>query len=159
MSSDGPTGGMINPLDLLYMLSNATGPTGLMMTPTAPVGPPPIPSLEELMASHGAIANKEVADKAALAVLLNQNRDTLGPPLFQWAAAGFQPIYVVQSFTIIAPAVCSDGGKRSLYEYIEYCLGMDMASVIATVQGSVAGIEFSYSIVGNTLNIHVTKRS
>ena len=154
MSSTGSTGTM----DWLYMLSNATGPTGPIMTSTPPSGPPPIPSVEELIASHGAITNKEVADKAVLSVLLNQNRDTLGPPLFQWAAAGFQPIYVVQSFTIIAPAVCADGAKRSLYEYIEYCIGVGMSSVIATIQGSVAGIEFSYSIVGNTLNIHVSKR-
>jgi hypothetical protein len=156
MSSTGPSG-----VDLIYMLkaaAAAAGATGLpMTTEIVPSEPLHIATMEELLASHAVVASKEVIDKETLSILLNETRETLRDPLFQWAALGFQPIYIVQSFTIVEPAVCSDGVKRSTYEYIEYCLGTDMASIIATLQTKVTGIEFSYSISGNTLNIHVSK--
>jgi hypothetical protein len=118
---------------------------------------PHIATLEELMASHAAIVNKEAADRATVAPLLNQSRETLRTPLFQWAAAGFPNIWVVQSFTLEVPQVCSDGVSRNMYEYFEYCLGTDMGTLIATIQSKLTGIQISYSFQGNTLRLHVSK--
>jgi hypothetical protein len=124
---------------------------------TGPVEPPHIATLEELMASHGAIVNKEAADRATLAVLRNETREALRAPLFQWAAAGFPNIWVAQSFTLEVPPTCSDGVSRNIYEYFEYCLGANMGDTIVDIQSKLTGIQLSYSFQGNTLRLHVSK--
>ena len=154
MSATGPTGptGPTEPVD-------ATGPD-LSMFPSAatgPVDPPHIATLEELMASYGAIVNKEAADRAILAPLLNESRETLRVPLFQWASAGFPDIWVLQTFTLEVPQTCSDGISRNIYEYFEYCLGTNMGEVIATIQTKLTGIQISYSFQSSTLRLHVSK--
>ena len=148
MSDLGPTG--------------ATGPTGpdLSMFPSAatgPVEPPHIATLDELLVSHGAIVNKEADDRATLAPLLNESRETLRAPLFQWASLGFPNIWVAQSFTLEVPPTCSDGISRNIYEYFEYCLGTTLGDLIAALQPKLAGIQISYSFQGNTLRLHVSK--
>jgi hypothetical protein len=124
---------------------------------TGPVEPPHIATLEELMASHGATVNKEAVDRATLAPLLNESRDSLRAPLFQWASAGFPDIWILKSFTLEVPPTCSDGISRNIYEYFEYCLGTTMADLIATIQSKLTGIQLSYSFQGNTLRLHVSK--
>jgi hypothetical protein len=81
----------------------------------------------------------------------------LRPQLFEWAAKGFPPIYVVQQFTVSPPNVCSDGVARSVYDYVVYLLGQDMGTIIAAIQTLCVGIQISYSFQGNTLRIHVSK--
>jgi hypothetical protein len=124
---------------------------------TGPVEPPHIATLEELMASHEATVNKEAADRATLWVLLNESRETLRTPLFQWAAAGFPVLWVAQTFTLEVPQVCSDGVSRNVYEYFEYCLGKTIGDAIALIQTKLTGIELSFSFEGNTLRLHVNK--
>jgi len=124
---------------------------------TGPVEPPHIATLEELMASHEATVNKEAADRATVSILLNESRETLRAPLFQWAAAGFPAIWVVQTFTLDVPPTCSDGISRNIYEYFEYCLGTDMGSLMSNIQSKLTGIQISYSFQGNTLRLHVSK--
>lgn len=116
-----------------------------------------IATLDELMASHGAIVNKEADDRATVSVLLNESRETLRAPLFQWAAAGFPNAWVAQSFTLEAPPTCSDGVSRNIYEYFEFCLGTNMGDLIASIQTKLSGIQISYSFQGNTLRLHVSK--
>jgi len=144
------------------MSSGATGPNpGLLyMFPTAKTGPTPPPivvDIVELIASHGGIQTKEGEDRATLNVLLNETRDTLRPPMFTWASAGFPAIYVLQEFTLTPPAVCSDGVTRSITDYVCYLLGQDMGKTIATIQSLCMGVVISYSFSGNTLRIHVSK--
>lgn len=144
-----------------------TGPTGpsestMAMFPSAatgPIEPPHIATIEELMSSYGAIVNKEATDKKTLSLLLNENRDALRVPLFQWAAAGFPGIWVVQSFTIDPPSICSDGVSRELIDYFEYSLGKPLNDAVADIQSKLTGIKLSMSFEGNTLRLHVTKDS
>jgi hypothetical protein len=124
---------------------------------TGPVEPPHIATLDELLVSHGAIVNKEADDRATLAPLLNESRETLRAPLFQWASLGFPNIWVAQSFTLEVPPTCSDGISRNIYEYFEYCLGTTLGDLIAALQPKLAGIQISYSFQGNTLRLHVSK--
>lgn len=149
-------------------LLSATGPTGETETvnpiyvffPSAATGPveaPHIATIEELMASYGAIVNKETTDKKTLSLLLNENRDELRVPLFQWAAAGFPGIWVIQSFTIDPPSICSDGVSRDLPGYFEYCLGKPLGDALEDIQSKLTGIKLSISFLGNTLRLHVTK--
>jgi len=134
----------------------ATGPTG----PTEPVveqGPPPIATMEELMASHAVLVTQEAAERATLAPLLNPTREGYRPQMFAWAAAGFPAIYVVQSFTFTPPSVCSDGVTRDVVAYAWYLLGTDISQVITKIQSLLTGIVVSYSFAGNVLRIHVSR--
>jgi len=116
-----------------------------------------ITTIKELIGSHGAVVMQETVDRNTLSVLMNESRETLRAPLFQWAAAGFPAIYIVQTFTVTPPQTCADGVVRSVYDYIEYLMGVSHGDLIATLNGLVDGMSFSYSYDGNTLRIHVTK--
>jgi hypothetical protein len=132
----------------------------MMMFPSAatgPIEPPHIATIEELMASYGAIVNKEADDKKTVSLLLNENRESLRVPLFQWAAAGFPGSYIVQSIAIDTPSICSDGVSRNFMEYFNYCLGKDLNDVLDDIRSKMIGIGLSVSIEGNTLRLHVTR--
>jgi hypothetical protein len=109
------------------------------------------------MASYGAIVNKEADDKKTVSLLLNENRESLRVPLFQWAAAGFPGSYIVQSIAIDTPSICSDGVSRNFMEYFNYCLGKDLNDVLNDIRSKMVGIGLSVSIEGNTLRLHVTR--
>ena len=140
-----------------------TGPTGIDITnlfPNAQTGtvePPHIVTMEELMASHAVIVQKEATDRASLNALVNPTRDQYRPQLFQWAAAGFPGIYVVQSFSVSPPDLCADGVRRDVNAYINYLTGTDMGAIVANIQSLVTGIVVSFSFEGNSVRIHVSK--
>lgn len=130
------------------------------MFPTAATGTvedPNIASMDELMASLGAIVTKETADKHTVSALLHQTRETLRAPLFQWAAIGFPDIWVIRSFTIDPPPICSDGESRVLLSYFDYCLGKPLSEAIDEIQSKLTGIKLSMSFQGNTLRLHVSR--
>jgi len=145
--------------------SDASGPSGpsssiLSLFPSAVSGPtidPTIATLEELMESHGAVVVKENGDKQNLSVLNTNLRELFRVPLFQWAAAGFPDIYIVKSFTIVPPSICSDGVTRGLYDYINYCLGTELNTVLDNIRSKLTGIIVSTSIADNVLRFHVSK--
>lgn len=113
--------------------------------------------ISELLVSIGAIQVQEASDRTKLSVLLHETRDTLRPQMFEWASAGFTPIYIVQKFELNPPSICSDGIQRNTLSYIEYLLGKDMGQIIAAIQALCLGVTISYSVSGNTLNIHVSR--
>ena len=152
MDATGPTG----PDEVNLPIIDATGPT--FPTPDVSVVPPPhIATLDELMSSHAVVVAQETADRATLNPLLNPTREAYRPQLFAWAAAGFPGIYVVQSFPFTPPSVCSDGVTRDVPGYAWYLLGVDIGTVLATIQSMLTGIVVSYSFQGNVLRIHVSK--
>jgi len=140
-----------------------TGPTGPDITnlfPNAQIGtvePPTIVSMDELMASHAVIVARESVDRASLNALVNPTREQYRPHLFQWAAAGFPGIYVVQSFSVSPPDLCADGVRRDVNAYINYLTGTDMGAIVANIQSLVTGIVVSFSFEGNSVRIHVSK--
>jgi hypothetical protein len=122
-----------------------------------PVQAPVIATMDELMASHAVTVAQENTDRGTLAPLLNPTREAYRPQLFAWAAAGFPGIYVIQSFTFTPPNICSDGVTRDVTGYAWYLLGVEIESVLATIQSMMTGIVVSYSFQGNVLRIHVSK--
>jgi hypothetical protein len=124
---------------------------------TGPVEPPHIATLDELMASHAVVVQKETADRTYLNPFINPTREQYRPQLFQWAAAGFPGIYVVQALSVTPPDICSDGVVRDANAYIRYLMGFDMGTVVANIQSLMAGIVVSYSFDANIAKIHVTK--
>jgi len=130
------------------------------MFPSAQTGTieaPMVIDISELLGSIGAVRLQETTDRATLSVLLNHTRDTLRPPMFTWAAAGFPAAYVIQQFDITPPSICSDGVVRSVYQYVTYLLGQEMGPVIARIQTLCVGVLISYSFMWNTLKIHASR--
>ena len=163
----GPTGGTgssepIGP-------TGETGPTGtfgpsgldISMFPTAatgPVEPPNIATLDELMQSHAVVVAKEAVDRQSLAVLVAPTREQYRSQLFQWAGLGFPAIFVVQVFDVSPPTYCSDGISRNSVEYVNYLIIPNtLDSVLETIRSLMPGISVSFSFLGNTLRIHVSK--
>ena len=141
----GPTG--VDP-SILALFPNAA---------TGPVEPPHIATLEELMASHSAVLAKEQADAQTLKSLTSPSREEFRAQLFQWAASGFPDLYIIQTYLITPPEICSDGVTREIGKYIEYCIDMNLGDVIDGMKVLMVGIQPSWSMNGNILRIHVTK--
>jgi hypothetical protein len=149
----------------LNPIGSATGPTGpdrsyLSLFPTAATGPvaaPHITSIEELMASHGAIANKEAADLVTLQSLNSPTPEGFRTELFQWASLGFPAVYIVKTFAITPPSICSDGVTRSAHGYVEYLLETTHETFMNKLNSLVTGIVFSYSYA-DMLRLHVNKK-
>lgn len=125
-----------------------------------PPPPPPtvhIATLDELLSSHSALVAKEEADTATLAQVVSVNRDTLRTTLFSWASNGFPNIYVVMSIPLNLSPVCSDGVARNCYDYIEWLTSITIPDIVSGIQSRLTDIEASYSIVGTTFRIHVSR--
>ena len=160
----GPTGYQ-GPTEMPTGPTGSQAPTGphpsvLAMFPSAATGPvevPNIATMEELMASYSAIVAKETADTQALSSLVTPTRDQFRPQLFQWAAAGFPDLYIIQSIPVTPPAICTDGVTREIGKYIEYRIGKNLGEVVDGMKALMTGIQPSWSMDGNTLRIHVTK--
>jgi len=149
-----------------------TGPTGdnppprpdpsiLLLFPSAqtgPIEPPIIASMEELVKSYEATIAQETQDRQMLQALLTPSREVFRTQLFQWAGRGFTDRYCIHSFTLTPPSVCSDGVVRTFPGYIDYCLnGKTMGHITETMASLMPGIEVSYSIIGNTAFIYVSR--
>ena len=143
-----------------------TGPTGpdpsiLMLFPSAqtgPIEPPIIASIEELVKSYEATVAQETQDRQMLQTLLTPSRELFRTQLFQWAGRGFTDRYCIHSFTLTPPSVCCDGVVRTFPGYIDYCLdGKTMGHITETMASLMPGIEVSYSIIGNTAFIYVSR--
>jgi hypothetical protein len=134
----------------------ATGPTGPVVQPTQPE-PIHIATLDELLSSHAAVVAQEAADTVTLACLSSPTREGYRTQLFQWAAAGFPDLYIVQSIYIAPPSICADGVVREIGKYAEYRMGRDLGSVVTSLAALMTGIQPSWSVSGNFLRIHVTK--
>lgn len=165
----GPTGniGLIDVISLIGpIVQPDTGPTGpdpsiLLLFPSAqtgPIEPPIIASMEELVKSYEATIAQETQDRQMLQALLTPSREVFRTQLFQWAGRGFTDRYCIHSFTLTPPSVCSDGVVRTFPGYIDYCLdGKNMGHITETMASLMPGIEVSYSIVGNTAFIYVSR--
>ena len=116
-----------------------------------------ISSSIELMSSHAVVVTQEESDRTSLSALTNPTSAQYRPQLFTWAAAGFPGIYVIQSFTLTPPSICSDGVTRDIVAYVPYLTGQDIGVMIAGIQALMTGITVSFSFQGNTLRIHVSR--
>jgi hypothetical protein len=170
---DGPTGSVedTGPTGTVEYtgMTGETGPTGtfgpngldISMFPTAatgPVEPPSIATLDELMSSHAVVVAKEAVDRQTLSGLVTPMRDQYRSQLFQWAGLGFPAIFVIQTFELTPPTYCSDGISRNSVEYLNYLIIPNtLDSVLDTIRSLMPGISVSFSFLGNTLMIHVSR--
>ena len=134
-----------------------TGPTG----PTEPdlsSFPSQIVTLDELMSSHAVVVTKEQTDRQSLIGLITPLRDQYRPQLFKWASEGFPNAFVIQTFEITPPNLCSDGVMRDPIAYLQFLLTpTTFDSVLETIRTLMPGILVTFSFLGNILRIHVTR--
>jgi hypothetical protein len=154
----GPTG--TNEENFPIMPVDPTGPIpySFPSATTVTIEDPQIVTLEELMQSHAVVLAKQEADKQALTGLTNPLRDQYRPQLFQWASIGFPSAFIVQSFEINPPNVCSDGVTRDSMAYLQFLLSpTTFDQVLDNIRSLMSGILISFSFAGSTLRIHVSK--
>jgi hypothetical protein len=141
-------------------LTGSTGPTGPTgeTGPTGPTGATGIASLDELMETYTVAIAKESTDRQLLSSLINPLRDQYRPQLFQWAGLGFPAAFIVQTFEINPPNICSDGVSRDMIAYLKFLLSPSTLDIaLDTIRSLMPGIMITFSFSGNTLQIHVTK--
>ena len=156
----GPTGTNEQPGTFPIMPADPTGPIpySFPSATTVTVEDPQIVTLEELMQSHAVVLAKQEADKQALTGLTNPLREQYRPQLFQWAGIGFPSTFIVQSFEITPPNVCSDGVTRDPMAYLQFLLSpTTFDEVLDKIRTLMPGILVSFSFAGSTLRIHVSK--
>ena len=148
----GPTGvtGETGPTGLTGMYPYPTGPTG-------PTSPTYIMTLEQLVHYHNTTLESETTDKASMDFIINPATSGVQQNLIQWASAGFPVNYQVLSVALIRPSPCSDGVSRDMHPYISFLTGSDIMSLTTNFGSHFLGIYFSYSIVGNIVNLHASK--
>lgn len=126
-----------------------------------PIAPEPVPetvSISDLMNDHDMICQRESIETAFLtAQLLSVNPLSLRPTLLQWASMGYPVIFPILSLKLDVPEICADGVSRSTQKFVEYCLGMPLSEVVASLSAKLPGMEVSYSCSYRTLCIHVSK--
>lgn len=123
-----------------------------------PTGPVYLTTLDELVATHGAIVQRENADKSLLLSVFQPNATTLRTQLIIWASLGFPPNWQVLSAHINPPAICSDGQTREPTAYSLYLLDSPIESFLTALNSQVPGITFSFFTSNvNTIGISVIK--
>ena len=123
-----------------------------------PTGPLYLTTLDELVATHGAIVQREDADKSLLLSVFQPNSTTLKTQLIIWASLGFPPNWPVLSAHINPPAICSDGETREPTAYSLYLLGNPIESFLTALNSQVPGITFSFFMSNvHTIGISVIK--
>ena len=120
-------------------------------------GPTYLMTMSQLVTTTAGIIQQENADKALLSKLTAPNSTSLTPSFINWTSQGFPNIYILFSMTLNPPTVCSDGKRRTMYEYVSYLIAKDLSTQVQTFQSNFLGMQMSYTITGTTVNIHVTK--
>ena len=167
--STGPTG----PIDHEHLLSLLNGPLGLTganeylrtapLSWTGATGPnePVVEHLamirmtfipEELPSAT--VEELETADAAALSVLTATSFD-----LTPWHDAGSPNSFVLFDIPLYAPCECCDGQSRNCAKYVEYILKQDLPTLIQGMVSTMPGTSISWSSVGGSFRIHVSKAS
>ena len=125
-----------------------------------PVNPPPpeiVLSLADIQREHDVLVAQESGVRQQITEsILNVGAFALKPRLLEWATQGYPNNFSLVSVTVRIPEVCSDGVQRSIHPYIEFCSGMTLTDIVATVQQKISGIVLVYSYTVDTFSILLT---
>ncbi len=127
------------------------------------VAPEPAPApapvtLDDILNASQVVAQKEVADKDRLDAIGGISVETLRTVLIQWGALGFPNAYLIREVVIAPPIVCSDGVRRPLEDYIQFCSGKTLAEHTAVLQAKVSSdIQIGFTNLGAAIGIVVTR--
>lgn len=119
--------------------------------------PPVIIRLDDILNEVPILAQREAQDKATLEGIANQSFDSLKSKLIEWALQGFRNAFPLFEITINPPDCCSDGGHRTLTDYIQYCSGKTIHEHIVGLQDKMPDFVVSFSRTSQTIQIVVSK--
>jgi hypothetical protein len=129
-----------------------------VVTEPVPSGPVYITTFDELVATHGAIVQQEIADKASLLSVFQPTPEILKTRLIIWASLGFPPNWQVLSTYITPPRICCDGEIRDATEYSLYLLDTPIDSFLTNLNSQVPGVMFSFFMSNaHTIGLSVVK--
>jgi len=121
-------------------------------------------TLDEITNSHQALLNTEEGNKTTLN---SMDFTVFRANLSSWAAAGYTDSYLVYAFPINTPPIdpttvkfnCSDGTPRGIWDYVPFCLGTSIQTLVDSYQVQLYGmnLSFSLSVAPYSLNLHVSK--
>lgn len=112
----------------------------------------PLITLAEISADNGVLVQMEQNNKA----LLEQfDIDVYTTNLHKWAAASYPVSFLINTYTLKVPMkqngasyLCSDGCYREVFQYVDFCLGYDLATTFLTnLNSKIHGVTLSYSLI------------
>ena len=131
-------------------MSNALDVSGMWMMDDAPT-PPEILTMADILGEQSVLIAKEQADGATLRSFGTASVLGLKPVFVEWASKGFPDNYPLLTVQVTPPPLCSDGVVRSLPDYIEYCAGQSLSSLIDQLQAKLPDIRVAYANLGGSL--------
>jgi hypothetical protein len=135
-----------------------TEPTVTEEPVTEPTGPVYITTFDELVATHGAIVQRENTDKTSLLSVFQPSPEILKTRLIIWASLGFPPNWQVLSTYITPPQICCDGEIRDASRYSLYLLDTPIDSFLTNLNSQVPGVIFSFFMSNvHTIGLSVVK--
>jgi len=111
--------------------------------------------MDDLLQNQTTAHQQEETDRAGLQPFITPT-DFSGP-LSRWASSGFQSPFTIFSVQFTVPPLCSDGVKRTPYEYICFLLGQNVISQLDLFQSNFQGMKISCLVADTTLSIRVSK--
>lgn len=119
--------------------------------------PTPLVTLSELLVLPASVSSKEASDAALLSAVVNPTREAYYADLVKWATTGFPKLFVLHSYELSPPVICSDGVSRPIREYVDFILPTPMKDNILAIQAALPGVHPSFAFVGNSMQIWVSK--
>lgn len=130
------------------------------LIPFVPPPPPPPPApitIDDLLNTVEILQKKEADDKALLETIGTMSLDELKTKLIAWAKAGFPNMYELSRVTITPPSTCSDGVRRELLDYIQFCSGKPIYEHVNVLNEKTSGMTIAYTKDQNSIVIVVSK--
>jgi hypothetical protein len=127
------------------------------MPPVAPIPPPGPITVDDILKEIEDVKLKELSDKNALEAIGNMSTDELKNKLIEWGKSGFPCPHVILQIPIHPPSICSDGIRRDLSQYIQYCSGKPIHEHVMLLQNKISGIILTFSNFGSYIGILVFK--
>ena len=114
-----------------------------------------IVTMNDLLQNQTTAHQQEETDREGLRPFITPA--DFSAPLSRWANSGFQSPFTIFSVQFNVLSLCSDGVKRTPYEYICFLLGQNVISQLEAFQSNFQGMKMSCLVSDTTLSIQVSK--
>ena len=114
-----------------------------------------IVTMDDLLENQMTALHQEHMDREGLRPFMTPT--DFKDPLARWANSGFESPFTIFSVQFKVPLVCSDGVRRTPYEYICFLLGQHVNSQLESFQTSFQGIKVSCLVADTTLSLRVSQ--
>jgi len=113
-----------------------------------------IATMDDLLQNQTTAHQQEDTDRAGLQPFITPT--DFSAPLSRWASSGFQSPFTIFAVQFTVPAVCSDGVKRTPYDYICFLLGQSLDAQLELFQAKFQGMKISCLVSDTTLSVRVS---